>query len=185
MKKEINLLPEKYRDLRKRNRLHRIKIIGIISMALFIIVLAYAPFFIVNKLSNEDIIVKNQVKSMKDMSEFRIVNRELEKDLNRRQKIIHALKANSNAWSKLITKIGQKVPEGMELISIEITENGSLKISGRAQNCNLVAQFMVGLLNIDIISEVEPISITAYGNGLYGFELDCVILNGSDNNEAK
>lgn len=185
LKEEINLLPEKYRNIRQRNRLNRLKTAGMIMLAFLIIALVYVPLFIINKLSNENVMVKNQVINMKDISEYKIITQELEKDLARRQKIIHILKSKSNEWSKIIAEIGQKVPEGMELISINFTEDGSLKISGEAQNYNLVAQFLVNLLNMDIVSEVEPASITEQENGLYGFEIKCVIVNGSDKNEAK
>jgi Tfp pilus assembly protein PilN len=185
LKREINLLPERYRNIRQRNRLKRLKTAGMIMMVISIIASVYIPLFIINKLSDESLTVKKQVTSMKDISEYRIMRQELEKDVIRRQKIIHFLQSKGNEWSKIISEIGQKVPEGMELISINFTNDGGLKISGQAQNYNLVAQFLVNLQNIDIISEVEPASINQQENGLYGFEIKCNMVNGSDKNEAK
>lgn len=156
-----------------------------IMLAILIFDLIYIPLFIINKLSNESVTVKNQVISMKDISEYRIMRQELEKDVARRQKIIYILQSKGNGWSKIITEIGQKVPEEMELISISFTDDGGLKVSGQAQNYNLVAQFLVNLQNMDIISEVEPASITQQENGFYAFEIKCIIVNGSGKHEAK
>ncbi|MCR4430731.1 MAG: PilN domain-containing protein [Tepidanaerobacteraceae bacterium] len=185
MKKEINLLPEKYRKMRQQNRLKILKITGMIIMAIFIIAIIYVPHFIINTLSNENVNIKDKLMKMKDISEYRIIRQQLERDLFRRQKIIEALKSKSNEWSKIINETFQNLPDGMTLISVYFTDGENLKISGEAQNYNLVAQFMVNLLKMDIISEVKPVSITQQENGLYGFEIICVIENGSEKYETE
>lgn len=154
-------------------------------MAILIIAIIYVPLFIINTLSNENVTMKNKLMKMKDISEYRIIRQELEKDLFRRQKIIYALKSKSNEWSKIITETFQNLPDGMTLISVYFTDGENLKISGEAQNYNLVAQFLVNLLKMDIISEVKPVSITQQENGLYGFEIICVIENGSEKYETE
>jgi Tfp pilus assembly protein PilN len=185
LKKEINLLPEKYRKMRQQNRLKILKITGMIIMAIFIIAIIYVPHFIINTLSNENVNIKDKLMKMKDISEYRIIRQQLERDLFRRQKIIEALKSKSNEWSKIINETFQNLPDGMTLISVYFTDGENLKISGEAQNYNLVAQFMVNLLKMDIISEVKPVSITQQENGLYGFEIICVIENGSEKYETE
>lgn len=154
-------------------------------MAIFAAALIYVPLFLINKMSAESIMLKNQLVSMKDVSDYRMTKQELAQDLTRWQNIIKNLQSKGNEWSKIISEIGQNVPEGMELTSINFTNDGSLKVSGQAQNYNLVAQFLVNLQNMTIITEAEPISIIQQESGLYGFEINCIIANGSDKNEAK
>jgi len=185
MKKEINLLPEKYKNIRQRNRVKKLKTACIIVLVFLIMACVYIPHLIIARLLDESVALKNQIAGMKDVSDYNILRRELEKDVAGRREIIHSLQSKANEWSKIIADIGQKVPEGMELTAISFADGDVLKITGRTLNYNLAAQFLANLQSMDIFSEVDPTGITQQENGLIDFDFKCVVPNGSDKHEAE
>lgn len=185
MKREINLLPEKYKDIRQKNRVKKLKTACIIVLVFLIMACMYIPHMIIAGLLNESEALKNQIAGLKDVSDYSILRRELEKDVAGRREIIHNLRSRANKWSKIIADIGQKVPEGVELTSISFADGDALKIIGRTANYNLAAQFLANLQSIDIFSEVDPAGIIRQEDGSVGFDFKCVVLNGSDKHETE
>ena len=83
-------------------------------------------------------------------------------------------------WSEVLAEIGSNVPQGLAIDSLTYSED--LEISGQAESYNLVAQFIVNLNNMDIISEVQPLSVFDF-DGIYQFKIKCFI-EGEGKNEA-
>lgn len=185
MRNEINLLPEKYRNYKRRKKVRRMKVISTVLIMIIAAAAIYVPIDMVNDLKNMSIAVENEIMAKKDASNYRKIQEELQKDIEKRNRVIDLIQSKKLKWSEVIAQIGQQVPEGIALSSINYGEDGSMEIVGQAAAYNLVAQLMVNVQNMKVVNEVHPVSIVQEESGLYGFNIKCTIQTGSDANEAQ
>ncbi|MBA1336997.1 MAG: hypothetical protein HPY66_3433 [Firmicutes bacterium] len=185
MRRDINLLPDRYRDARHRRKIERTRKAILATIILIAAAAVYLPIYMVNNLKNVSASVENQIVDKKDAANYRRVQEELRKEIERRNEIIEELRSNVLRWSGLIEEIGEQVPEGVALQSISYGEEDSVKIMGQAATYNLVAQFLVNLQNMETIEEANPVTIAQEESGLYGFDIKCIIQGGSDSDETQ
>jgi len=185
MSNEINLLPEKYRDLKRKKRKKGVQLAVSLLIVLLIPGIIYAPLHMLRAMKNKSITVENEIINMKDITNYRKIDAELKKDIERREKLVDFLTSRRQLWSEIISEVAGKVPEGVSLLCIDYSDDGSLEVQGQALSYNLVSQFMVNVQNIDVVSGMMPVSIVQKDNGLYVFVVKFDMVSGSDGNEAE
>jgi Tfp pilus assembly protein PilN len=178
--KDINLLPEDYKRQHAEQKSKKYRIIGIALSLVLIATALYLPRYFVESLKNKRINVEQEITSKLEYEDLKKLEENLQKDIERRTRLIASFQASYLKWSEVLAEIGSNVPQGLAIDSLTYSED--LEISGQAESYNLVAQFIVNLNNMDIISEVQPLSVFDF-DGIYQFKIKCFI-EGEGKNEA-
>lgn len=170
--KDINLMPENYKRLKEVRKNKRYRIIGLALILPLITTALYFPRNYIDNLKNNNVHVQEKILAKQEYEDLKKLEEDLQKNIERRNRLIQSFQANSLEWSEVLVQIGSVVPQGLALDSLSYGDE--LEINGHAESYSLVAQFMVNLQNMEFISEVQPLSL--YGtDDLYQFNIKCLI----------
>lgn len=185
MKKDINLLPQKYISQSQKKTNQRIRLMFVVLILLITAGSLYIPVYMVNYMKNKSITIDNKIISMKDVKNYREMYQQLQKDIGEREKCISLLESKQHLWSEILAQIWSKVPEGVSLLKIDYCDGGKMEIEGEALSYSEVVRFMVNIQNMNNIKEVDPINIVEKEVNLYGFVIRCNVEGGSGKDENK
>ena len=173
--KDINLLPEDYRNIRKRRRAKRAKVLagllaGALAVGAIILPLNYR-----DSLESMSIGIQHEMGGWSRVMEYRQTRDDLEKQLAEREETVHRLCSLGMEWSALLEDIGGSTPSGVRLESVSYLEGGMITIYGIAPDYKTVAQFVVGLRRIEGIEVAEPVGIALIDDYVLSFETRCFV----------
>lgn len=185
MEKEINLLPDRYKNAGYKKRLRRTRITVLAFVAVAAVLAFYTPYYMIDRLKSMNTTLENQVSLKGDAENYVRIHDELQKEIGKRKEIIKGANSKNRKWSELVDDIGRRVPEGLALRSISCGKENTIGIEGQASAYSLVAGFLVRLQNIEGIAEASPVSLVQGESGYYEFDIECRLQDGSDYDETQ
>lgn len=184
--RDINLLPAKYRDIKRKKRERAARLILVLAAVFFSGAALYLPLRLLRNMETQIASLEIEMEDMERVKEQKILLDELRSDIARREDIIARLKENSYTWSIILEDIRVRMPEGTALIQLDYSgKEEFLAIVGEASNHSSVAELVVNLRKIELFERVEPENIVEEEKGAYRFTVRCTLKDGSEPSEVK
>jgi type IV pilus assembly protein PilM len=175
IKKDINLLPEGYRNIRKIRGAKRTKLAAGLLISAIAAGAIILPLYYRSSVKSVHTGILREMDAWSSVMEYRRVRDDLEKLLAEREIIAQNLRSLGKEWSSLLLEIGVSSPVGIRLESISFSEGRTLTIYGTAPDYKTVAQFVVRLNSVEGIEIAEPARIVHMKDGALSFEAMCFV----------
>ncbi len=180
--RDINLLPEGYRDIKRKRRDKRARVMAGLLAAIFAVSAVAFPLYYKSGFRNKSTRIRNEIAGWDTVMQYRETRADLSKRLADREGTVLMLKSLGREWSAMLVGISSNIPKGVWLEVVNYTYGERLDVFGKASDYNTVAQFMVNLQNMESISAVQPVSIALSEEGVIGFEIRCLVRGEPDGN---
>lgn len=174
-KKDINLLPEGYRNIKKIRRAKRTKLAAGLLISAIAAGAIILPLYYRDSVKSMRTGILHEMDAWSSVMEYRKAKDDLEKLLAEREEIAQDLRSLGKEWSSLLLEIGEKSPAGIRLESISFSEGRTLTIYGTAPDYKTVAQLVVNLKRIEGIEIADPVSIVHTEDAALSFEAMCFV----------
>ena len=173
--KNINLLPEEYRNRRKIIRVKSVKVLTGVLVCAAAASTVILPLYFRNSFKTESEGIRREMRSWNFVLQQRAVKDELEKLLAEREEMVLTLGLACRKWSCSLVEIARNTPTSIWLESVRLSGGRMLALYGKAPDYNTVAQYVVNLQNMKEINAVQPVGIAVSGDGPVKFEIMCMI----------
>ncbi|NLO25915.1 MAG: pilus assembly protein PilM, partial [Clostridiales bacterium] len=171
--KSINLLPGDYRDISKKRRAKRIKVLAGILAGAIAAGAVILPLYYRDSLKSMNTGIQHEIEGWARVMEHRQTREDLERLLAQREEMANSLRSMGLEWSTLFEEIERCTPYGVRLESVSYSKDGTIEIHGIASGYNSVARFVVALRSAQKIKAAEPVSIVLFGDDVHSFEVRC------------
>lgn len=147
MSQSINLIPRQ--ELEKQAEVKVLNLSTIVSFVLLGIVSIVSIYLLINttslkrQISTLDSSISSLRSNIKSLSSIEIIARNLDK----KNKVLSAIFKDRFYYSKLMEELNARKPQGVNIVDLNLRENNTLNISGKADNYILVAEFTNTLLD--------------------------------------
>jgi Tfp pilus assembly protein PilN len=147
MSQSINLIPRQ--ELEKQAEVKVLNLSTIVSFVLLGIVSIVSIYLLINttslkrQISTLDSSISSLRSNIKSLSSIEIMARNLDK----KNKVLSAICKDRFYYSKLMEELNARKPQGVNIVDLNLRENNTLNISGKADNYILVAEFTNTLLD--------------------------------------
>lgn len=147
MSQSINLIPRQ--ELEKQAEVKVLNLSTIVSFVLLGIVSIVSIYLLINttslkrQISTLDSSISSLRSNIKSLSSIEIMARNLDK----KNKVLSAIFKDRFYYSKLMEELNARKPQGVNIVDLNLRENNTLNISGKADNYILVAEFTNTLLD--------------------------------------
>ena len=178
--KDINLLPEEYRDTWKKRRAKGAKLAAAVLAVTTAAGAILLPLYYIDGLRSRNTVIRNEAADWETVMKYRENMEELRRELEARKNVVEMLKSQRREWSVTIDKISRSVPDTVLLVSISFVYPDVLRIIGEAPDYATVARLAVKLGQIEGIVTAEPVSIASSGKGTFDFEIRCLLRSEAD-----
>jgi Tfp pilus assembly PilM family ATPase/Tfp pilus assembly protein PilN len=178
--RDINLLPEEYRDTRKKRRAKGAKVAAVILAGTTAAGAILLPLYYIDGLKSRSTVIRDEAAGWETIMEYRENMEALRRELELRKNAVEMLKSRRREWSSMLDKISCSIPNTVFLVSVSFAYPDVLKITGEATDYAAVARLAVKLGQIEDIVAAEPVSIAASRKGTFDFELRCLLRSEAD-----
>ncbi len=185
IKKDINLLPDGYKNREYRFGAGKIKLMILVLLFLGITALIWVPPYMVGGLQGKSFFIDSAIIGMEDEKNRSEMYFRLQQQIAQRKELIEAIGLTDFRLSQLLCEVWDRVPGGASVVKVEYNGRGYLDIEGEVPSYSGAAQFMAGLRHMTSVREVMPVCIEEKGKGMLGFEIICVLKGGSGEDEAE
>ncbi len=178
--KDINLLPDEYRDTWEKRRAKRAKVAAAVLAVTAAAGAILLPLYYIDGLKSKNIVIGGEAAGWETIMEYRESMEALRRELELRKNVVELLKSRRREWSVALDKIGRSVPNTVLIVSVSFVYPDVLRIIGEAPDYATVARLAVKLGQIEDIIAAEPVSISASREGTFDFELRCLLRSEAD-----
>lgn len=178
--RDINLLPEEYRDTREKRRAKGTKLAAAILAGTTAAGAILLPLYYIDGLKSRSAVIRDEAAGRETIMEYIENMEDLRREMELRKNVYEMLKSRRREWSFMLDEIGRSVPNKVLLVSVSFVYPDVIKIIGEAPDYAAVARLAVILGQIEDIIAAEPVSIAASRKGTFDFELRCLLRGEAD-----
>ena len=178
--RDINLLPEKYRDTREKRRAKGTKLAAAVLAGTTAAGAILLPLYYIDGLKSRSAVIRDEAAGWETIMEYIENMEDLRREMELRKNVYEMLKSQRREWSFMLDEIGRSVPDKVLLVSVSFVYPDGIKIIGEAPDYAAVARLAVILGQIEDIIAAEPVSIAASRKGTFDFELRCLLRGEAD-----
>ncbi len=172
--KDLNLLPTKYKDIKKTKRERLVKLLAGVAA---IVIVAGAIFLPLHYRDNLDLRNKGlwrEIENRDKIIELWYTREVLLKRLAEREEMMSKLCSPSIKWSSFFIELQKRTPLDIRLRSVNCSEEGTVTIHGLATDYSAASRFIHDIQQLDGIKVIRPISIKRIKDEVLDIKLECV-----------
>lgn len=173
---EINLLPQREYEFQRREQVQR----WLYLISVFVLILELSAVLgVFGFLGVRSLEIKRLNKQIEDttttIQNFSSVE-SLQITLKQKASKIVSITENQRRLDKVLEKVAEVMPNGVRLLSIDISDKNELRTSAEAQNSAELSNFLLNLIDEEkggkYFDAVDVSSLSRVAGGLYDFGLN-------------
>lgn len=173
--KDVNLLPEEYRNIGKKKRTKRARAAAYVLACILAAGTIVLPINYRNRLEIRNKKSWQEMGNLSIATERRQLGETLERDIAERTEIVSSLRALDMEWASLLMELREATPSGVCPVSTTYSESGVITIHGVADDYNVIARFVADLQSIKEIKTVQPVKINLSDRDTLNFGIRCFV----------